>query len=365
MTSQLLASRSPDRLRPMVLTAVALLVAAVGLTWAKWVPYSERAVGIANSGRYPGKSLLTAGAGESPLARAWDFTWTYTQAIWPALLVALVISACVDVLVPREWMLRVLKRRTSLGGSVAGGLAAMPGMMCTCCAAPLVVTLRRIGVPTSAALAFWLANPVLNPAVLVFLGLLVPWPWLAVRVLGGVILVFGVTAFLGHVVARRAGGPRVELPVAADRAVSQALGSSSLKQPRPVTALPRRLLRSFSRLALVLVPEYVAVVFLVGLVGPPLSQAIGASGALAVLIAAAVGAFLVLPTAGEIPIVLALAAAGASAGVLGALLVALPALSFPSAVMVGRAVGWRVTAAVCLSTVAVAVGAGGLLTVLV
>lgn len=86
--------------------------------------------------------------------------------------------------------------------------------------------------------------------------------------------------------------------------------------------------------------------------------------ALAVLVAAAVGALLVLPTGGEVPILLGLAAAGASLGVLGALLLALPALSLPSAVMVGRALGWQVTAATAVSTVAVAVLAGGLLTVL-
>ena len=50
---------------------------------------------------------------------------------------------------------------------------------------------------------------------------------------------------------------------------------------------------------------------------------LGHGGLLAVLIAAVVGVVLVLPTGGEIPILLGLAAAGASAGVLGALLIAL------------------------------------------
>ena len=49
---------------------------------------------------------------------------------------------------------------------------------------------------------------------------------------------------------------------------------------------------------------------------------------------------------------------------LGALLLVLPAYSLPSAVMVGRALGWRVTAATGALTAGIGVLAGGLLTVL-
>ena len=135
-------------------------------------------------------------------------------------------------------------------------------------------------------------------------------------------------------------------------------GAPSLRE------VPGRLARAFARLAVVLVPEYLLLVFLVGLVGAPLGDALGSGGALAVLVAAAAGALVVLPTGGEVPVLLALAAAGAGAGVLGALLVALPALSLPSALMVGRTIGWRVTGAVGAGTTAVAVLAGGALAAL-
>jgi len=115
----------------VVLCLLALGAAVVGLGWAKWVPYTDRIGGTAGTGTYPGKSMLTAGAGQGPFERAWTFTVAYTQAVWKAFAVALVLSACIDVLIPRSWLLRVVGRRTTLGGSVAGGLAALPGMMCT------------------------------------------------------------------------------------------------------------------------------------------------------------------------------------------------------------------------------------------
>jgi uncharacterized membrane protein YraQ (UPF0718 family) len=72
-----------------------------------------------------------------------------------------------------------------------------------------------------------------------------------------------------------------------------------------------------------------------------------------VVLAAVVGTLLVIPTAGEIPILQGLALAGLSTGALGALLVTLPAVSLPGIAMVGKALGWRATMA---TTVVVMLG---------
>ncbi|SDU81452.1 hypothetical protein SAMN04488544_0397 [Microlunatus sagamiharensis] len=363
-TSSDVDARSGERLSrasAFLAVGIAVAVAATGLAWAKWLPYADRAGTVAASGAWKGSSLLALGAGENAFARAWDFTLAYSCAVWKALVVALVVAAAVDVLVPKRWLVALLGRRTPLGGSLAGGVASLPGMMCTCCTAPIAVTMRRAGVPLPAALAFWLGNPVLNPAVLVFLALLAPASWVAVRVVVGVLLVVGFSALVGVWAARRRGGDRADVP-AAREAVERAQRQAD--EPLVWREVPRRFLSRLARLAVVLVPEYLVVVFLIGLVGPPLSGVFGQAGAVAVLLAALVGTLVVLPTGGEIPILLGLAAAGASAGMLGALLLVLPAVSLPSAVMVGRALGWRATAATAGATVVAGLLAGGLLTAL-
>jgi uncharacterized membrane protein YraQ (UPF0718 family) len=240
--------------------------------------------------------------------------------------------------------------------------------MCTCCTAPLTVTMRRAGVPRAAAIAFWWGNPVLNPAVLGFLLVLAPWQWVAVRAAAGVLLVVGVAALIGRVADTRAARRTVlaALPGALGPSLPDDDPTGPSGPARGAARLAGRALRCLGRLAVVLVPEYLVVVFAVGALGPSLTSALTSpsSGGLLLVLAALVGAVLVLPTGGEIPVLLGLAAAGAGAGVLGALLVVLPTVSLPSAVMVGRALGWGTTAVAGASVVLTGLLAGGLLTVL-
>lgn len=328
-----------------------LALAAVALTWAKWSPYAHKLVKLLDTHTWAGSDVLRSGgaAGAAPsFGGAWAFTRAYGEAVWPGLVAALVVAAAVEALVPRRWLLRMLARRTRLGGSFAGGLAAIPCLMCTCCSAPVTIGLRRGRVPTSSALAYWIGNPVLNPAVLAFLALVAPWQWVAVRIAVGLPLVFGATAL----VARLAGAGEVP---AADLAV---LPQFALR------SAPVRLGRALARLALTLVPEYLIVVFLLGLFRGwlfPLGASAAHWGALAVIGAAALGTLVVIPTAGEIPIAQGLAAAGLSLGAVGALLVTLPAISLASMAMVARAFSARVVGAMAGAVCACGLVAGALL----
>jgi uncharacterized protein len=79
--------------------------------------------------------------------------------------------------------------------------------------------------------------------------------------------------------------------------------------------------------------------------------------------AALLGTLVVIPTAGEIPILQALALLGVSSGVVGALLITLPAVSLPGIAMVARTFGWRATCATTAVVVAAGLVGAGLLRV--
>jgi uncharacterized membrane protein YraQ (UPF0718 family) len=256
-------SESPPDRRAGIATALIALVAAVTLLlWAKWVPYAGKAAAVGSSGKWSGPAILSVGGvrpGAGPNWRAaWTFTYEYGLAVWKALVAALLISAALRTLVPRDWLLRVLDRPGRVASAALGGLVSLPSMMCTCCTAPVAVGLRRNGVPTAAAVAYWLGNPLLNPAVLVFLAFVAPWRWTVTRVLVGVLLVVGGGAFVSWLTGRR------QVPTAVPAGVLAGEVAAEPTRDDSVRAVPARFPRALVGMTLVLLPEYFVVVMLIG-----------------------------------------------------------------------------------------------------
>lgn len=349
------AVQVPRRSLATGLTGVGILLAVLvtGLLWSKWLPYADRTATLAVTHDWSGSAIFGAAGtpGSTPsVAGAWAFTQAYAAAVWKAALVGLLVAAALDSVVPQRWIIGLLSRRTSLGQGVLGGVLSMPSMMCSCCTSPVAVGLRRRGAPLAATVSYWLGNPLLNPAVLVFLVLTLPWQFAATRLLVGFALVVGSAVLVDRLLSERSAP-----------ASGQPLAAPPLEEPVSVAQLPGRFVRSFARLAVVLVPEYLALVLLIGAFSGLLSDFAGldtAAGPLALLLVGLVGAALVIPTGGEIPVVTALVAAGASMGAAGALLITLPALSVPSIVMVWRAFGARALAVVTATVVTGGLAAG-------
>lgn len=221
-------------------------------------------------------------------------------------------------------------------------------MMCTCCTAPVAATLRRSGLSTAAVVAYWLGNPLLKPAVLVFLWLAAPWQWAVTRLVIGLLLVVGDAALVA----------RLTPAAAPTSTVGEVLASTGSPEGSGLAAAPARFVRGLARMCVTLVPEYLLLVLAIGAFRGwlfPIGQTATSLGLLTVLLATVVGTLRVIPTAGEIPVLQGLALAGLSAGAIGALLVTLPAVSIPGMVMLGRSLGWRVT-----TTTAAVVALGGL-----
>jgi uncharacterized membrane protein YraQ (UPF0718 family) len=347
--------RARGRVATVAASTLFAVVTAAALTWAKWWPYAGKVYHVLASHAFTGTSILTGRSDAPPHPSwhaAWSFAVTYYRAIWIALVAALVISAAVEALIPRRWLTRQLSRGPRLlGGAGAGGLAALPSMMCTCCSAPITVTLRRRGVPAASAVAYWVGNPTLNPAVLVFLAAVLPWQWVGLRIVAGLVVVV-----LASTLARRLD----------KRELVTAPGTPDLAPPDPAgwTSMGRRFAAAFARLAITLLPEYLLVVLLVGGLRGwlfPLAHGAAHWGVLAIVVFAAGGALFVVPTAGEIPIIVGLLAAGVGGGPTGALLISLPALSLPSLAMVARSLSVRTLAAILATVIGVSVAAGAIM----
>ncbi|HEX3030864.1 MAG TPA: permease, partial [Bacillota bacterium] len=155
---------------------VFLLVAVIGLFYVKWSPYYAKAI-TAAAAHSIGKSILTGQAATAPapsVDAALSYMASYFKAVWKAVILGLLLGSLVQVLIPRKW---VEKAFGGLGvaSTAAAGAAALPAMMCSCCAAPVTVGLKQRSASTNAALAFFLANPVLNPATIIFMGFVLSW----------------------------------------------------------------------------------------------------------------------------------------------------------------------------------------------
>jgi uncharacterized membrane protein YraQ (UPF0718 family) len=326
-----------------------LLITVVGLLYVKWAPYWQRAFVVASSHSI-GTSILTDGA-SSPPEVSWNtatnYAWAYGKAIWQAMVLGLLLGSAVQALLPPQWILRLLGQAN--GNSVLRGAAlAVPGMMCTCCAAPVVVGLRRARASAGASVAFWLGNSVLNPATLVFIGFVLGWRWSVLRLLLGAVAVFG----LGFIANRMTSPEEAE---AAERELARI-------RVTPAEAGPfRRWLTILAAMAVRLIPEYLVLVLLLGAarawlfpyIGPEIGNGLGWIVAFAIA-----GTLFVIPTAGEVPIIQAMLSLGVGVGPAGALLMVLPPVSVPSLAMVGRSFSARLLGIVTIGIVAIGVVGG-------
>ena len=328
-------------------------IAVAGFAYVKWLPYWDRAF-VAASDHAIGSSILMGKASHAP-APTWDaalgYALAYGKAIWKAMVLGLLLGSGVQALLPADWVRRLLGR-ARFGSALAGGLLALPGMMCTCCAAPVVAGLRKQQASSGAAIAFWLGNSVLNPATLVFMGFVLGWHWAALRLVLGVPLVFG----LGYLANRMTTAREAARAEAAVAELAEA----------PTDAPLRRWLLILGRMTLRLVPEYIILVLLLGAgrawlfptIGPEIGNHIHWIVAFAVA-----GALFVIPTAGEVPIIQAMLALGIGAGPAGALLMTLPPISLPSMAMLSRSFPARILAVVAGAVILSGL-AGGALAVL-
>jgi uncharacterized protein len=338
------------RLAPATRITIILLIAVAGLFYVKWMPYYDKAF-LASANHSIGKSILMGSAAQAP-APSWqaaaDYALAYGKAIWQAMVLGLLLGSALQEFAPGAWIARVLGQ-SNFRSVAHGGLLAIPGMMCTCCAAPVVIGLRRANASAAAATAFWLGNTVLNPAALIFMGFVLGWKWTGLRLALGIPLVFGT----GYLVSR--------LAQADETAALRSHLTRAITEAGPENPSIKGWLTRFARLVIGLIPEYFVLVLILGAsrawLFPIAGPAVG-NDLQWIALMSAVGLLFVIPTAGEVPIVQAMLALGVGAGPAAALMMTLPPISLPSLSMTGKVFSMRVLGVISLVVFVVGIMAG-------
>lgn len=302
--------------------ALFFLVVIVGLWYVKWQPYYGKAFTAADTHSI-GKSIL-AQASENPLRAALDYAMVYFLAVWKAAVLGVLLGSLIQVLIPRDWLMRTLGQ-PRFRGTLFGTLFSLPGMMCTCCAAPVAAGMRRQQVSMGGALAFWLGNPLLNPATLVFMGFVLGWQFALIRLVAGLATVLIVATLVQKWVKE----PAITQPVLPD-ALSEA----------DTTPFLIRWGKALWVLFWNTIPVYIVAVLILGAARvwlfPHADGAVG-NTLFWVIAMAIAGCLFVIPTAAEIPVVQTMMLAGMGVAPGLALLITLPALSLPSLIMLRKA----------------------------
>lgn len=313
--------RTPGRGKMVLFACLFLIIAIAGLSYVKWWPYYEKALHAATSHTIGSSILGSEASGAPSWSLALEYAAAYFKSVWKAAVLGILLGSLVQVLLPSAWLAKTLGK-ANFKSTVLGGVASLPGMMCSCCAAPVACGLRRKNVSVGASLAFWIGNPVLNPATLIFMTFVLSWKFTLLRIVFGLILTFGISYFANRF---------------AKDANPAALPEPAAEEPKEEQGpFLLRWLKSLGIMILNVVPAYVIAVLLLGAFGHAMFPVGLESGILAIIVFAVVGTLFVIPTAAEIPIIQSFVAMGLGGGPAAALLLTLPTISLPSMLMVAR-----------------------------
>ena len=281
----------------------------------------------------------------SPAARPLLDSLNYMSWVAVALGFGIVIAATVRAFVPERWLIRTIGAQ-GMRGQVIAALVGVPLMLCSCCVAPVFegvyARTRRLG----PSLALMMAAPALNPAVLAATFLIFS-PLIASLRLGAALLL---VLFAATLLARSHRDSRATESCPVDA------------QPPSVAGFARAFATSLATVAWRSLPAIligvIASAAVAGLIPMSALAWDGAHPVLIVVAVAGIGVLIALPTFGEIPLALALVAAGAPVGAAAALLIAGPTVNLPSLLSLARATSPRVAVATAALVFAVAVAVG-------
>lgn len=275
------------------------------------------------------------------------FRWVaYGVNLWDAnaigmLFAVLLGAAAMAAFSPAGRAMQFLQRQRGSLGAGMGGAMGLPLFMCSACSAPVSLGFLRAGASLETSLGLILGSALFNPVGIFAITYLMPLPLVGARIGFGLAAIF----LMVPLIARRADACSVQptgtsagLPASAGPHHQETWGEAAV-------AVLKDWWNKTREMAFRLALPMAAAGFVVGgalTVAPPqqLSETLG-SGVVAIVVAAALGTLLQLPTLFEIPLVVGALALGLGAGPAAALLVTAPSTGLVTLAITRRELGWR------------------------
>lgn len=250
-------------------------------------------------------------------------TLDYLNAVWFTTILGLFIAGAVVAFLPK--LLQNRLKGNGLAQQLTGMVLGLPNMLCSCCAASTFAGLRKAGASLGPALTFFVTAPALNLVVILLAFELLPLKLAVAR------LVLGLVASIGaaYVVTKLV--PVEDEPVPS---------SSRIQDEEPMDEMLRRWLGHTWDIAKAVIPLLLVGLLLIGLFKTffsfeTIAKHLG-NGLLPIALASAVGTILMVPTFTEVLWVGEFMRQGMGIGPAAALLITLPAVSFPSLWVLGK-----------------------------
>ncbi len=250
-------------------------------------------------------------------------TVDYLNTVWFTTVLGLFIAgATAAFLTPYLSRLRGDGLKPQLLGAALG----LPNMFCTCCAAGTVAGLRQAKAGAGPALAFFVASPALNMVVLILAFEMLPLKLAVARVVLGLVAAVLVTGLVAR--------------LAPDKATPAVAGPANFAVTPPPVRFPLTWLRCTWDITKHILPLLILGLFIVSILKTLLPFEVIAKqfgpGLGSTLLAASIGTVLMVPTFTEVVWAKEFIGQGMAVAPAVALLITLPAVSFPSLWVLGK-----------------------------
>lgn len=264
----------------------------------------------------------------------------------------LIGGAVSSLILPNTLIKKILNSRGSKGSSL-GGLLGAPLMMCSACSVPVAVGWKRRGANLETTLGVVMGAALLNIMGLMTIYILFPAALAWGRILASLLLVVLVTPLTVKVYYWMINKSNGELPVSTnlsgkmqttdDACNSDTIEAGQESWPEAARSAIKNWWRNSVEIAYRLFLPMTGAIFLAAFIRlflpPEIVEAYLGGGWIAIVLVAAFGTFIAIPTLFEIPLAMGFLFLGMGLGPAAALLVTAPSVSIVSYYMLRKDVG--------------------------